>query len=137
MNKKNGFICYEARPTAQVRLFCFSHAGGGPGAYRVWASELPEDIEVMAFCLPGRGHRLNEPFLKSTDKICSAVLAEMPIDKPYAIFGHSVGALVAYEVAREIEKRRYPPPYVCSSPRISHLICLMRKTCCTNWKIHN
>ncbi|AGP59500.1 thioesterase II family protein [Streptomyces rapamycinicus] len=89
--------------TARWRLFVFPHAGAGASAYRL-AAHLPETVEVCTVQLPGRENRLAEPALTSLD---DAVAALAPLiadhtDLPYAFFGHSMGALIAFETARRL-----------------------------------
>jgi medium-chain acyl-[acyl-carrier-protein] hydrolase len=87
---------------AARQLFCFPHAGGGPSFYRPWCAALQPEIAVRRVLLPGRELRLEEtPFRHITDLVeplCAAL--EPYLDRPYALFGHSMGAVVAYEVAR-------------------------------------
>jgi surfactin synthase thioesterase subunit len=84
------------------RLFCFPHAGGGPSFFRSWGASLRPEIAVRRVLLPGREWRLEEqPFRHIADlmdPLCAAL--EPHLDQPYALFGHSMGAAVAYEVAR-------------------------------------
>ena len=100
------------RPKARVRLFCFAHAGGGASAYRTWPADVPDDVEICAVQLPGREGRLREaPFTRIPDLVESAVAALRPhFDRPFALFGHSMGALVAYEVARALRTRNGATP---------------------------
>ncbi|GAB3205177.1 thioesterase II family protein [Marinactinospora thermotolerans] len=98
------------RPTGtppRVRLVCFPHAGGVPGFYRGWQARLPADVEVAAVCYPGRQNRFGEPPIDRmeplADRLC-AVLAEFA-DRPLALFGHSMGAVVAYEVTVRLAER--------------------------------
>lgn len=95
------------RPDARVRLFCFPHGGGGGQAYRAWAGLMPDWIEVVAIQPPGRGPRLREPAVTAMaemlDEVAGAISRQL--DRPYAIFGHSVGALIAFETARELVAR--------------------------------
>jgi len=100
------------RPSPRLRLFGLPHAGGGLGVFRGWADLLPGDVEMAAPCLPGRDARAAEPPLT-----CMADLAERladdleeGLDTPYALFGHSLGALVAFDLAHEILRRGGPPP---------------------------
>lgn len=87
-----------------TQLFCFSHAGGGPSFFRPWGAALQPEIAVRRVLLPGRESRLEEPpFRRIADLVgplCAAL--EPHLDRPYALFGHSMGAAVAYEVARRL-----------------------------------
>ncbi|NUO78888.1 thioesterase [candidate division KSB1 bacterium] len=97
---------------ARVRLFCFPHAGGGAFEYRAWSPLMPHDVELCAVQLPGRETRLQEPpFTRLLDltKTLAEVLAPR-LDKPFAFFGHSLGALVGFELARELRRKDYPAP---------------------------
>jgi medium-chain acyl-[acyl-carrier-protein] hydrolase len=100
-----------SRGGAELALYCFPHAGGSAFSYRAWASLLPETIELRAIVLPGRESRLREPphvrMAPLADEMARAIAAHA--DKPYALFGHSMGALVAYEVALRLTGTRVPP----------------------------
>jgi len=93
---------FDPNPKASVRLFCFPYAGGTALVYRTWAQRLPTGVEVVAIQLPGRATRMREPALsKLTDLIEPIASALAPLlDKPFAFFGHSMGALISFEVAR-------------------------------------
>lgn len=94
----------QPRPNsnAVMRLFCFPYAGGAPHIYRDWPDKLPSFIEVCAVQLPGRGNRLREQSYTSFKTLVpDAATALRPfMDRPFAFFGHSMGALAAFEVAR-------------------------------------
>ncbi|MET8050991.1 alpha/beta fold hydrolase [Streptosporangium sp. NPDC005286] len=85
----------------RLRLVCFPHAGGSPSFYRGWQDHLPEDIELSAVCYPGRQNRINERPIDRmeplVDHVCQVLLPMA--DRPLVLFGHSMGAVVAYEVA--------------------------------------
>jgi medium-chain acyl-[acyl-carrier-protein] hydrolase len=102
------------RPSAdaQLRLFCFPFAGGGPSTYRPWSAALPPVVEVCPVQLPGRGGRFNETaFQNAAELVCAAADGLEPfLDRPFALFGHSMGALVAFELARELRRRRWRGP---------------------------
>jgi len=89
---------------ASSQLFCFPHAGGGPSFFRPWSAGLRPEIAVRRVLLPGREARLAEPPFRQIadlmDPLCAAL--EPRLDQPYALFGHSMGAAVAYEVARRL-----------------------------------
>ena len=107
-----------------LRLYCFCYAGGNAQSYLGWARHLP-DVEIRAIQLPGRGNRFLEPPLRRFDALIdtlSGVLAREPADRPFAFFGHSLGALVAFELARTQARRGLPLPahlFVsgCAAPR--------------------
>jgi medium-chain acyl-[acyl-carrier-protein] hydrolase len=95
-------------PGARLRLFCFPYAGGGSMIFRNWAAGLPSTVEVAALRLPGREGRLSEkPFtsLASLVRTINEVL-EPYLDKPFAFFGHSMGAVIGYELARLLQTER-------------------------------
>lgn len=85
-------------------MICFPHGGGGPQIYREWARIMPDNIEVLALNLPGRGSRQREPAIRKMDDLATAIVEALQnhLDKPLAFFGHSVGALVCFETARRM-----------------------------------
>jgi medium-chain acyl-[acyl-carrier-protein] hydrolase len=96
----------QPRPNAgaRFRLFCFPYAGGGSSAYRAWAADLPADVELCLVQLPGRESRWKDaPFVGMPELIAAAHdgLREH-FDRPYAFFGHSLGGLVSFELARAL-----------------------------------
>ncbi len=97
--------CYVPRPDATTRLICIPHGGGGPQSYKTWAEQLLEHIEVLALSFPGRGSRYAEAAIHSMPPLVDEITEALKpyLNKPYALFGHSVGALVAYEVACRIQ----------------------------------
>lgn len=100
------------RAAAKRRLFCMPYAGGGVAPYRLWFKSLPDDIEVHAAQLPGRETRLREMPLSSIMSMVETLLPaiEAASDLPYAIFGHSMGALIAYELTAALERRGMRSP---------------------------
>jgi medium-chain acyl-[acyl-carrier-protein] hydrolase len=98
---------------ARTKLFCFPHAGGGPAAFRGWAEAMEStSVEVCAVRLPARDSRFREDPLHS---ICDVVppLAQAIleiVDGPYLLYGHSLGAKIAFETARELRRRAAAEP---------------------------
>jgi surfactin synthase thioesterase subunit len=93
-------------------MFCFPYAGGGASAYRGWAAAMPPDLEVCPVQLPGRESRLREPAYERPEPLVLA-LAEVlqpHLDLPFVFFGHSMGALISFELARELRRRGGPMP---------------------------
>lgn len=89
-----------------ARIFCFPHAGGSPRAFLDWQQGLGEDAEILAICRPGREHRAAEPaptIEQLIDGAAAAITAVTEADgRPFYLFGHSFGALVAFEVCRRL-----------------------------------
>jgi len=102
----------EVNPRARLRLFCFPYAGGGASAYRGWASVLPSDVEVCPVQLPGRESRLREPAFDRPELLILALADALQahLGLPFAFFGHSMGAMLAFELTRELRRRGGPLP---------------------------
>jgi medium-chain acyl-[acyl-carrier-protein] hydrolase len=96
---------------SDVRLFCFPYAGGGAAAYRLWP-RLLDSVDLCAIQLPGRANRLHERPLDDMESLVDRVRLELLpyLDKPFAFFGHSMGAVVSAEVCRLLAKRGEPLP---------------------------
>ncbi len=108
-----------------VRLFCLPHAGAGTAMYNQWQRALPSFVEVCPILLPGRESRLSEACVtESADLIAriSEAVAEY-LDKPYAVFGHSMGALLASELSHALVAggQRAPGHLFVSGRNASHL----------------
>jgi len=90
---------------AQLRLFCFPYAGGGASVFRGWAAHLPAGVAVCPARLPGRETRLSERPFESMDDLVSTLrrVIHPYLDRPFAFFGHSLGAVIAFELARALE----------------------------------
>lgn len=101
------FSIPQPNPRASVRLFCFPYAGGDAQVYRDWPRHLPSSVEVLSARLPGRGPRIKEaPFCRLAPMVeaVEAVIAPY-LDKPFTFFGHSMGALIGFELARLLGER--------------------------------
>ncbi len=94
-------------PQARLRLFCLPYSGAGASAFRAWPDSLPTTVEVCPVQLPGRESRLGEPsFTRLLPLVEATAQALLPhLDKPFALFGHSVGALASFELARHLRKQ--------------------------------
>ncbi|UFQ18052.1 MULTISPECIES: thioesterase II family protein [Streptomyces] len=104
--------CFHPAPDAGVRLLCFPHAGGSVVAYHGLSAAVSGRVEPLMVQYPGRQDRFGEPFAAGADEIVDAVLDELPRgpgEAPLALFGHSMGALLAFETARRLEREGEPP----------------------------
>lgn len=99
-------------PSATARLVCVPHAGSGVAGYVRWQSLLPARVEWSVAQFPGRESRLREPHINSLDQVVAALAdaVESLDQRPLALFGHSMGALVSFELARELRRRGRPAP---------------------------
>ncbi|MFI9154628.1 thioesterase II family protein [Streptomyces sp. NPDC053367] len=118
-------VVWHPRPEARLRLLCLPHSGGGAAVYREWAALLPPRIEVVCVRLPGRESRFRERAFARTSELVPALVTglERWLEGPYAWFGHSMGALVAYEACQEVRRRglRAPERLLVSGRRAPHL----------------
>jgi medium-chain acyl-[acyl-carrier-protein] hydrolase len=111
---------YKPNTEASLRLFCFPYAGGSALIYRKWADQLPSNVEVCPVQLPGRGARLREaPFTNLVPLVERAAVELAPLlDKPFVFFGHSMGAMISFELARRLRSdHRVEPAHLFVSGR--------------------
>lgn len=110
---------------ARLRLFCLPYAGGGASIFRPWTIAAPRDIQICAVQFPGREHRLMEPAFTRMDALIAALheVIAAYLDRPFAIFGHSMGALVAFELTRALRRMglRQPQQLFLSAHRAPQL----------------
>jgi medium-chain acyl-[acyl-carrier-protein] hydrolase len=115
------FEGFRPRKSALLRLFCCPPAGGNAFSFSAWERILPSAVEVFPVQLPGRGGRLGEePFrrLMSLVQVLSQELLPF-LDRPYVLFGHSMGALISFELARHFERLQKDPALLILSGRRS------------------
>lgn len=110
---------------AEIRLFCFPYAGGSPHIFRDWAEQLPDWIELCTIQLPGRGSRIFETAYTRIKPLIKELAEQLkPFDdKPFSCFGHSMGALLAFEWTRFLRKTNRKLPEImffsgCVAPQI-------------------
>ena len=119
-------IVPRPNPRARLRLFCFPYAGGGAATYLAWPGVLPEEVEVCCLQLPGRGGRIREQPYTRLRPLVEAIAENLRphLGKPFAFFGHSMGALVCFEVARLLRREGGLQPLhlfvsACRAPQLS------------------
>jgi pyochelin biosynthesis protein PchC len=98
---------FHSAPAAKATLVCLPHGGGTASAYKSLSEALAPHVEVLAVQYPGRQDRFGDPMIGVMTEIAEAVAANLPPtgNRRVAVFGHSMGATVAYETARRIEQR--------------------------------
>jgi medium-chain acyl-[acyl-carrier-protein] hydrolase len=106
---------YRRYPTsrpARARLLAFHHAGGSASYFRSWPAALPPDLEVIAIQMPGREERLRVLPPRSLDHAADELARQLAplLDLPFAIFGHSMGALLAFETTRALRRAHHAAP---------------------------
>lgn len=119
---------HKPNPGAKIRLICFPYAGGGALSFRAWRdSKLLADVEVCPVELPGRGARLNEPPFTLLIPMAQSVLKGLLplLDRPFVFFGHSMGAMIAFELARLLRAEGKAGPRhlfvsACRAPHLAH-----------------
>jgi medium-chain acyl-[acyl-carrier-protein] hydrolase len=126
--RANGWIVGPRRQYAPaVRMFCLPYVGGAASVYEPWRGYFGEDVEICAVELPGRQTRMHERAFSRigplVDALADAITDEL--DVPYALYGHSMGSLVAFELARELRRRGAGEPVVLfvsggPAPQLTH-----------------
>lgn len=108
---------------ALIRLFCFPYAGGNAHVFREWQRHFGPEVDVCLVHLPGRARRIGEPprtrLQPLVQELSDAIRADLGL--PFAFYGHSMGALISFELVRELRRRKWPLPihlYIsaCRSP---------------------
>jgi medium-chain acyl-[acyl-carrier-protein] hydrolase len=90
----------------RIPLFCFPYAGGGASWFRGWSDRRPRTVDVRPIELPGRENRLRDPAFDRLAPLVAALVRDLApyVQKPFAFFGHSMGAIVTFELARMLRR---------------------------------
>lgn len=106
--KSKWMLVSHTREPAIGRLLCIPFAGGGAAAYHPWVNGVLPGVELIRIRLPGRESRLREPLIDEFDAIIGLLVQELIpwLDLPFFLYGHSMGALLAFELARELRRTR-------------------------------
>jgi medium-chain acyl-[acyl-carrier-protein] hydrolase len=94
--------CPQPNPNATIRLFCFTYAGGSATTFRTWHHNLPKNIEICPIEIPGRGKQMKAtPYQKIAPLLTEIADNITPfLDKPFLIFGYSMGSFISFELCR-------------------------------------
>jgi len=127
-NSNQWFVRLQTEAKAETRLFLFPYAGGSPATFGRWAVDLPNTVEVWTAHYPGRGSRYNEPPIKELNTMVENLYQAIQslLDKPFVFFGHSLGGLIAFELARKLHQQNLPLPQIlfvsaCAAPQLLNL----------------
>jgi len=106
------FVRPQVKPEAKSRLFFFPYAGGAPAVFTKWCADLPSHIEGIVVHYPGRGSRFNEPVINDMSRMVADLAQNIQplLDKPFPFFGHSMGGLIAFELARKLRTQHLQTP---------------------------
>jgi len=111
--KRNSWI-HQVRenPNARIRLFCFPYSGATASIYFPWQEILTPTIEICPVQYPGHGNRIGEPLCHRIEALVDQAVQAFQgsLDKPYMIFGHSLGALFSFELLRAFREKGFPLP---------------------------
>src|SRR5688572_3046625 len=104
--------CPFPRPEAPMRLFCFPYAGAGASVYHSWGRDLPSWVECAAVKLPGREDRIRETSATDVRQLIGPLTEELRpmLDRPFAFYGHSMGAHIAHELTLALRRAGGPMP---------------------------
>ncbi len=107
MNTNKWIVIPQPRASAKIILLCFPFAGGSSNSFRPWVPLMPPAVELRAVELPGHGTRLSEPLAQDIKELIEPIARGIlpTLDKPFAIFGHSMGALLGFEVALFLQQQ--------------------------------
>jgi len=106
------FIFGRPKAPVAMRLFCFPYAGGAASVFADWSNDLPDNVQVCGVQLPGRQNRLSETPYRDLSVLVEDLSEafEDYCDLPFALFGHSMGALISFEFARDLRRKNLPLP---------------------------
>ena len=119
------FIRPQPKLAPAARLICLPYAGGSAATYVPWAKSLPAEVELIALQPPGRGSRMNEAPHAQMQPLVAELMRVFPriTERPYVLFGHSLGSRVAFEVTLQCQLKGMPLParFIASGSRAPHL----------------
>jgi medium-chain acyl-[acyl-carrier-protein] hydrolase len=118
------FVEWDPPKTARALLVCLPHAGSGAHQFRTWQELIGPEVAVLAVQLPGRENRWRQPPVTDAEEVVGQLAPSLSarLDLPYVVFGHSMGALLGYELARTLGSRhgQWPARFVASACRAPH-----------------
>jgi medium-chain acyl-[acyl-carrier-protein] hydrolase len=109
---RGSLVCPRPTPSAAVQLFCFPYAGAGGSAFRGWADGCHPELEITWVLFPGRDGRMGTKPFTNIHELVPVLLdaLECSLDRDFVFYGHSLGAKIAFEAARELRRRGHAGP---------------------------
>ncbi|WDE09214.1 thioesterase [Thalassomonas viridans] len=124
MPENKWLVIPKPNPNADIKLICFPYAGGSSASYLPWLSQLPTNVELIMVQLPGRGSRVFEDAFDEMEPLVKQLLKFLPavLNKPYILFGHSLGSRIAFELALKLKEMAHhlPAHFIASGSRGPH-----------------
>lgn len=118
------FIKYSSEKQPKLRLFCFPPAGGSASEFREWCNYFCNEIEILSLQLPGRETRFSQPLVTDFTDLIIKLHEEIKnlLDIPYVFFGHSLGALISFELIHSLREKNLPLPclFIASAKEAPH-----------------
>ncbi len=115
--RRSRWIAYERVLPAPRQVVCIAHSGGGASFFAGWQSKFGEDVQVLPVQLPGRENRVGEPLIPScrvlAENLAYTLVHETGLVREFAIFGHSLGGMVGFELARVLANNYNRPANLC------------------------
>lgn len=105
----------QLNDAARIRLVCLPYAGGGTASYHRWRPMMPPEVDLLPLALPGHDGRLNEPLYTDLKVLAAALANELSrhaLDRPFVLLGHSMGALLVFEITRSLRRAGHVQPHL-------------------------
>lgn len=119
--KNKWFVIPRPNANADLRIICFPYAGGGVSTFQSWVKSIPMNVELVIIQAPGRGERFGEQAYSSMNLLLDDLIRVIPniLNKPYILFGHSLGSRVAFELMNRLKELNYslPKHFIASGSR--------------------
>lgn len=126
--KNNWFVIPKPNINADLKLICFPYAGGSTSIFMSWVKAIPANVELIIIQAPGRGARMGEPAYTDMQTLITDLIKFIPnvLNKPYILFGHSLGSRIAFELMDQLKTLNYPLPqhFIASGSRGPHHKCM-------------